>query len=69
MALGDARRRARDEFETALQRTGRSLNAFYDYVRRYPELRDPFLDFRQPGLAGTAAQFLHYVASRMEQHR
>ena len=66
MTLGDARRRARREFDQALQSTGCSLEEIRAYVQQHPELRRPFYRFpRREGIVGTAAQFIRHVAHRM----
>ncbi len=66
MALGDARRRARAEFDSALAGTGRTLDEVRGYVAGRPELRRPFYKFpRREGFAGTAAQFLLHVHDLM----
>jgi predicted nucleotide-binding protein (sugar kinase/HSP70/actin superfamily) len=66
MALGDARRKARAEFDAALASTGRTLDEIREYVARHPELRRPFYSFpRREGVAGAAAQFALHVSSRM----
>lgn len=67
MALGDARRTAREEFHTALRCTGRSLDEIRGYVASRPEMRRPFYKFRrESAVAGTAAQFVLHAARRME---
>ncbi|WP_321471797.1 hypothetical protein [uncultured Paludibaculum sp.] len=70
MALGDARDQARDEFEIALLRVGRSIASIRDYVRRHPEMRRACYRVPPtPGVAGTAARFVLHVARRMETSR
>jgi len=69
MALGEAKVKARAEFEQALHATGKRLEDIRDYVAEHPELRRPF--YRVPhykGVAGTAAQFVLHVSSRMDGH-
>jgi predicted nucleotide-binding protein (sugar kinase/HSP70/actin superfamily) len=68
MALGDAKAAARDEFDRALARTGRSLDDIREYVARHPELRRAL--YRVPptrGVAGTAANFVLHVARLMDK--
>ncbi len=66
MALGDARRRARDEFRTVLRSTGRTLDEIRAFVEHRPEMRRPDYRFRRhSGVAGTAAQFALHVARQM----
>ena len=43
MALGEARTKARVEFQGALASTGRQLDDIAEYVARHSELRHPFL--------------------------
>lgn len=66
MALGEAKAKAKGEFERTLAATGRSLGEIRAYVSEHPELRQPF--YRVPetkGVAGTAANFVAHVARRM----
>jgi predicted nucleotide-binding protein (sugar kinase/HSP70/actin superfamily) len=66
MMLGDARRKALLEFQAALASTGRTLDEIRAYVAEHRELRRPFYYYpRQPGVTGTAAQFVLHVARRM----
>lgn len=68
MALSDAKAKARAEFETVLKSTGKRLEDIREYVAGHPELRRPFYAFpHQPGVAGTAAQFVLHVSSLMDQ--
>jgi hypothetical protein len=67
MALGEARARARAEFDAALDSTGRSLDAIRDYVGKHRQLRSPFYPFpRRPGIAGAAASFVLHVGRLMD---
>jgi predicted nucleotide-binding protein (sugar kinase/HSP70/actin superfamily) len=68
MALSDAKTKARAEFETVLKSTGKGLDDIREYVASHPELRQPFYRFpHQPGIAGTAAQFILHVSGLMDQ--
>jgi predicted nucleotide-binding protein (sugar kinase/HSP70/actin superfamily) len=68
MALNDAKAKARAEFETVLKSTGKGLDDIREYVASHPELRQPFYRFpHQPGIAGTAAQFILHVSGLMDQ--
>jgi hypothetical protein len=70
MALADARRRAREEFDAALRSTGRTLEQIRRFVGERPEMQSPFYRFRRKTPpAGTAAQFVLHVAERMEHER
>jgi len=66
MALGEAKAKARREFEECLARTGLSLEEARDYVAASPELRRPM--YRVPqvkGVVGTAANFVLHLGDRM----
>jgi len=68
MALGEAKAKAKLEFENCLNKTGKSLDEIRAYVAEHDELRRPF--YRVPhveGIAGTAAQFVLHVSKRMDR--
>ncbi len=68
MALGEAKAKAKLEFEQCLKQTGKSLDEIRSYVEDHPELKRPF--YRVPhveGIAGTAAQFVLHVSRRMDR--
>jgi predicted nucleotide-binding protein (sugar kinase/HSP70/actin superfamily) len=68
MALGEAKAKAKGEFEVALKSTGKRLEQIKDYVADNPELRRPFYQVpHRPGIAGTAAQFVLHVNDRMNR--
>ena len=68
MALGEAKAKAKGEFETALKSTGKRLDDIKDYVADHPELRRPFYHVpHREGVAGTAAQFVLHVNDRMNR--
>jgi predicted nucleotide-binding protein (sugar kinase/HSP70/actin superfamily) len=67
MALGEAKVKAKMEFEQALNSTGKRLDDIKAYVAEHPELRRPFYHVpHRPGIAGTAAQFILHVSDRMD---
>jgi predicted nucleotide-binding protein (sugar kinase/HSP70/actin superfamily) len=67
MALGEAKVKAKMEFEEALKSTGKRLDDIKGYVAEHPELRRPFYHVpHRPGIAGTAAQFILHVSDRMD---
>jgi predicted nucleotide-binding protein (sugar kinase/HSP70/actin superfamily) len=67
MALGEAKAKARGEFEAALRSTGKRLEEIKEYVAENPELRRPFYHVpHREGIAGTAAQFVLHVSDRMD---
>ena len=66
MALGEAKVKAKLEFEEALKSTGKSLDNIKEYIAEHPELRRPFYHVpHREGVAGTAAQFILHVSDRM----
>ena len=70
MALGEARAKARLEFQEALESTGRCLDDIREYVATHHELRGPF--YKVPvhdGVTGTAANFALHVAAQMDRNR
>jgi predicted nucleotide-binding protein (sugar kinase/HSP70/actin superfamily) len=68
MALGEAKAKAKTEFETALKSTGKRLEDIKVYVAENPELRRPFYHVpHRHGIAGTAAQFVLHVNDRMNR--
>jgi predicted nucleotide-binding protein (sugar kinase/HSP70/actin superfamily) len=68
MALGEAKVKAKTEFEIALKSTGKSLEQIKEYIAEHPELRRPFYHVpHREGTAGTAAQFVLHVSDRMDR--
>jgi len=68
MALGEAKVKAKGEFEQVLQSTGKSLAEIREYVAEHPELKRPFYHVpHRPGVTGTAAQFVLHVSDRMDK--
>jgi len=66
MALGEAKAKAKMEFETALKSTGKRLEDIKEYVADHSELRRPFYHVpHREGIAGTAAQFVLHVNDRI----
>lgn len=68
MALGEAKVKAKAEFEQALAQTGKTLEQIRAYVAEHPELKRPF--YRVPhreGVTGTAANFVLHVSERMDR--
>ena len=67
MALGEAKAKARAEFEEALRSTGKRIEEIREYVAEHRELRTPFYKVpHRAGVAGTAAQFVLHVSDRMD---
>jgi hypothetical protein len=68
MALGEAKAKAKAEFQQALESTGKTLDDIRSYVTEHRELRHPF--YRVPhrdGVTGTAANFVLHVSERMDR--
>jgi predicted nucleotide-binding protein (sugar kinase/HSP70/actin superfamily) len=68
MALGEAKVKAKAEFEQCLKSTGKSLQEIRAYIDEHPELKRPFyhVPYRE-GVAGTAAQFVLHVSDRIDR--
>ena len=67
MSLADGRYKAKEEFDTVLEKTGKSMDELKSFVDAHPELKDPF--YKTPhyeGMIGTAANFMLHVNERME---
>jgi predicted nucleotide-binding protein (sugar kinase/HSP70/actin superfamily) len=72
MALGEAKAKARAEFDRCLESTGRRLEDIRDYVAEHSELRSPLYRVpRRPDVAGVAANFVLHVSELMngKSHR
>ena len=68
MALGEAKVKAKLEFEECLKSTGKSLDDIKGYIEDHPELKRPFYHVpAHEGVAGTAAQFILHVSDRMDR--
>jgi predicted nucleotide-binding protein (sugar kinase/HSP70/actin superfamily) len=68
MALGEAKVKAKAEFEQCLKSTGKSLQEIQAYIEDHPELRRPFYHVpHREGIAGTAAQFILHVSDRIDR--
>ena len=68
MALGEAKAKARAEFDQALSSTGRRLDQLRGFVDAHPVLRHPFYRVpHRPGITGTAARFVLHVADLMDR--
>ncbi len=70
MALGEARRKAKEEFAEVLKTTGRSLEEIRAYVDTRPELSSGLYKVpKDKRYSGTAANFVTHVAALMENGR
>ncbi|MBN2128109.1 MAG: hypothetical protein JW741_01380 [Sedimentisphaerales bacterium] len=66
MALGEAKAKAKREFQECIEKSGLTLEACRAYVEEHPELKRPM--YRVPhvkGVVGTAANFVLHIADRM----
>jgi predicted nucleotide-binding protein (sugar kinase/HSP70/actin superfamily) len=67
MALGEAKIKAKTEFEQALGATGKKLDEIKAYVAEHRQLRSPFYPVpRRRGIAGVAANFVLHVSNLMD---
>jgi hypothetical protein len=68
MALGEAKVKAKTEFEQCLKQTGKTMNQIREYIAEHSELRRPFYHVpHRNGVAGTAAQFILHVSDRINK--
>jgi predicted nucleotide-binding protein (sugar kinase/HSP70/actin superfamily) len=68
MALGEAKVKAKTEFEQCLKSTGKSLPEIRRYIDEHPELKRPFYHVpHREGVTGTAAQFVLHVNDRINR--
>jgi predicted nucleotide-binding protein (sugar kinase/HSP70/actin superfamily) len=68
MALGEARAKARLEFQQALESTGKQLDDIKAFVDKHRVLRHPFYKVpHRPGITGTAANFVLHVSDLMDR--
>ncbi|PYX89500.1 MAG: hypothetical protein DMG68_04895 [Acidobacteria bacterium] len=68
MALGEAKVKAKAEFEQCLKSTGKNLQQIREYIDEHPELKRPFYQVpHREGVAGTAAQFVLHVSDRINR--
>jgi predicted nucleotide-binding protein (sugar kinase/HSP70/actin superfamily) len=68
MALGEAKVKAKAEFEQCLKQSGKTLAKIHAYMDEHPELKKPFYHVpHRPGVAGTAAQFVLHVSEQIDK--
>jgi predicted nucleotide-binding protein (sugar kinase/HSP70/actin superfamily) len=68
MALGEAKVKAKAEFEQCLKSTGKTIAQIREYIDEHPELKRPFYHVpHREGVAGTAAQFVLHVSDRIDK--
>jgi len=67
MALGEAKVKAKNEFQEALSKTGYTLVDIKNYVDENPELKQPFYHIpHYKGMIGVSAGFVRHVGERMK---
>jgi predicted nucleotide-binding protein (sugar kinase/HSP70/actin superfamily) len=67
MALGEAKAKAKAEFQAALGSTGKTLDQIRAFASEHPELSRPMYKTpHYPGVAGVAANFVLHVNELME---
>ena len=65
MALGEAKNKAKREFQEALENTGLTLDDCRRYVDEHPELKRPMYTVpHTKGVIGIAANLVHHIAAR-----
>jgi predicted nucleotide-binding protein (sugar kinase/HSP70/actin superfamily) len=70
MALGEAKAKAKTEFQEALAATGKRIEDIRAYIADHAELRRPFYHVpHRAGVTGTAANFVLHVSDRMDRDR
>ena len=68
MALGDARQKARREFDECLQRAGLTLEQCRAWLASHPEAqRAGYRVPKSPGVVGVAANFVLHIAERIRR--
>lgn len=68
MALGEARIKAKEEFQRVLEKCGVTLEEVRSYVDEHPELKKPFYKVpHHQGTVGVAANFVRHMADRMKR--
>jgi hypothetical protein len=66
MALGEAKNKAKREFQDALDKAGVTLEECRAYVSAHPETKRPMYQVpHTQGFVGTAANFVLHIAQRM----
>jgi hypothetical protein len=69
MILTEANKRAHREFEDALATTGLSASAVRDHLDAHPEMKRATYRVGHNGAAGTAANLVRHVATRIGRTR
>jgi predicted nucleotide-binding protein (sugar kinase/HSP70/actin superfamily) len=67
MALGEAKNKAKREFQETLDKAGLTLEECRAFVDAHPEMKKPMYKApHQKGVVGTAANFVLHIAERMK---
>jgi predicted nucleotide-binding protein (sugar kinase/HSP70/actin superfamily) len=70
MALGEAKVKAKNEFQEALSKTGYTLDEIKAYVEEHPELKQPFYHIpHYKGMIGVSAKFVRHIGERMRSEK
>ncbi len=64
MILTEAKKRAADEFEETLEKSGLTFDEIRAYERDHPELTRATYGIPQKGVAGTASNYVLHLAGR-----
>jgi hypothetical protein len=68
MALGEAKNKAKREFQEMLAKTGLTLDDCRAFVDAHPEMKRPMYKVpHHKGVVGTAANFVLHIAERMKR--
>jgi len=67
MILTEAKRRAQNEYEDALERTGLTTGTARTLLDKYPEMKRATYHLPHGGVAGTAARMVLHLAERNAQ--
>ncbi|MCX6624415.1 MAG: activator of (R)-2-hydroxyglutaryl-CoA dehydratase [Acidobacteria bacterium] len=70
MALGEAKNKAKREFQETLEKTGLSVDECRAYVDAHPEMKRPMYHVPHfKGVVGSAANFVLHIAGQMKQQK
>jgi len=70
MALGEAKAKAKNEFQKVLSESGYTLDEIKAYISKREELRKPFYKIpHYKGIVGVAANFIRHVAELMKAEK
>ena len=69
MVLTEAKRRAKQEFEEVLEKTGLTIEKIREFEADHPELRRATYRVPRYGYVGTAANYVYHIAKLMGKVR